>query len=116
MGKALWNRPAPAAPGTKVGTAVLEPTVPEEVTAVSHQQLVERGWCAWQCERLGGDTIIVVVGEGVTGYPEGYPVYTLQELRDILPMDDKLLQVAHRAKRELGAQIGGAPKTTEEAT
>jgi hypothetical protein len=108
--KNLWDRPAPASPGLgaqeRAGTAVLEKALPEEVAAESHQQLMENGWCTWQCEKLGGDIIIVVVGEGVTGYPEGYPVYTLQELRDILPLDDKLLQAAHRAKKELGAQIG----------
>ena len=113
MGKESWARPAPAVPdqGAK-GAAVMAP--PEETAAESHRQLVERGWCAWRCEGLGGDTIVVVIDDTIplsrvsNGCPTAYPVYTLQELADILGLDDQLLQAAHRAKKELGAQISGA--------
>lgn len=107
MNKDLWSRPAPDIPGQGAkGAAVMEAPAAAEVAAASHQQLVERGWCAWRCEGLGDDTIVVVIDETINGYPGGYPVYTLQELKDILPLGDQLLQAAHRAKKELGAKIG----------
>jgi hypothetical protein len=111
MGKELWNQPAPVEGATAVkereAPAAISETAAAAVAEVSHYQLAERGWCAWQCQGLGGDTIIVVVDETFTNYPRGYPVYTLRELYDILSLDDKLLQAAHRAKKELGARIEG---------
>lgn len=113
MGKELWSRPAPTLPsqGAK-GAAVVEsaPALGAAETAEgaameSHQQLVEWGWCVWRCEGLSGDIIVVAIDDTIKGYPGGYPVYTLQELEDILVLDDQLLQAAHRAKKELGARI-----------
>ncbi|MBA7712085.1 hypothetical protein ES703_121055 [subsurface metagenome] len=89
--------PAPKPPST-AETA-------EGATAESSKLLEDQGWCLWRCRGLGDDIIVVIISELITSYPTGYPVYTLQELEDILPLDDQLLQAAHRAKKELGAQI-----------
>ena len=107
MGKNLWSRPAPDLPvrGAK-SAAVMEPLATEEVAAESSRQLEEKGWCLWECSGLGGEVIVVIISELITNYPKEYPVYTLQELKDILPLDDQMLQAAHRAKKELGAKIG----------
>ena len=119
MGKQSWNQPAPMLPDqgaksaavmevtpeeTAEGTTVMEAPA-EDIAAESSKQLEDQGWCTWRCEGLGGDVIVVIISELITNYPRDYPVYTLQELRDILPLDDLMLQAAHRAKKELGAQI-----------
>jgi hypothetical protein len=117
--KNLWNQPAPASPGqgAKGGTAVMEaPALEEEVATIS-RQLEDRGWCLLRCGGVfGGDTIVLTANKLITGYPEGYPVYSTGEIAALLPLDDRLLQAAHRAKKELGAQIEGAEKTTAGAT
>lgn len=106
MDKELWNQPAPVPPGQGAkGAAVMEASAAEEVAEASSKLLADQGWCTWRCEGLGGDIIVVVTSELITAYPKGYPVYTLQELKDILSLDDHLLQAAHRAKKELGARI-----------
>ena len=111
--KAPWNQPAPvpAGPGTtavkeREAPAVISDTAAAAVAEVSHHHLSERGWCSWRCMKLDGDTIIVVIDETIDNYPKGYPVYTLQELKDILPLDDKMLRAAHRAKKLTGARMG----------
>ncbi len=105
MSKGLWSRPAPVPEGSGGKSAVMELPSPEEVAAESHELLVAKGWCLWCCHFLGGDIIVVIIDGDVTGYPGGYPVYTLQELKDILPLEDHELLIAHEAKRKLGARI-----------
>jgi hypothetical protein len=105
MSKERWSRPAPAPEGQGAKSVVLEPLPAEEVAAESSKLLEDQGWCTWRCERLGGDVIVVVIDELITGYPAGFPVYTLQELKDILQLDDPMLQMAHEAKKKLRARV-----------
>ena len=102
MSDKSWNRPAPVMEKPR-DAAELRP--PEEVAEESHRLLAEQGWCQWQCSALGGDVIVVVIDETVTGYPAGKPVYTLQELSEIVELDDRLLRAAHEAKKGLGAKV-----------
>jgi hypothetical protein len=84
----------------------MEPPLPAEEVATETRKLLEaQGWCPWRCSALDNDVIIVVIDELVGGYPMGYPVYTVQELDVITVLDDQLLRVTYKAKKELGARI-----------
>ncbi len=105
MSDKSWNRPAPVVAEKPQATTALQP--PEEAAEELHQLLMVRGWGQWRCSALGGDVIVVVIDELINGYPVGYPVYTLQELNDVVGLDDRLLRIAHEAKKELGAKVAG---------
>lgn len=99
MGK--WNRAAP----------VVEPEeglqLAEVVAERTYEQLATRGWCLWKCDVLGDDIIVVVRDELVQDIPEGYPVYTSQELFDLLDLDDAMVRMIHEAKKLGDASIIG---------
>lgn len=82
----------------------------EEVARRTREFLATRGWCLWQCETLGGDTILIV---GDFAEPEElpaeYPVYTLSEI-DILFGKDKsashnTLRLVQEAKKLAEAKV-----------
>ena len=101
MSKQSWNKPAPANPGQGAkGAAVMEPPAPEGEAAVIKRQLEDRGWCLLRFgEAFGGDTIVVTANKLITGYPDGYPVYSTGELTGVLSLDEKMQMALHRAKR-----------------
>jgi len=71
--------------------------------------LAIRGWCLWKCSILNGDIIVIVRNELVSGYPEGYPVYTEAELERLCRDDvsEATLRLVHEAKKLAGATVVG---------
>ena len=92
--------------GRREGTPA-EPQPAEEVAAETQRLLEDPGWCLWRCSALGGEVIVVVRDELVTGYPAGYPVYTDQELIELARegVGVEAIRLAHEAKKSLGAKI-----------
>jgi len=103
--KSTWNQPAPIAEHPGPDPEPAENQSAEEVAAEIREHLAAKGWCLLQCSALGGDTIVVTIDELVTGYPPGHPVYLVQELAELAKLDDKMLLLAHTAKRISGARI-----------
>jgi len=79
----------------------------EDVAQVTAEMLDRRGWCLWRCSALDGEVIAVAVDEGVEGVPEGYPVYTEQELAELCreSTSDTTLRLVHEAKKLAGARV-----------
>jgi hypothetical protein len=75
-------------------------TNPIDVAEKTRQMLDTRGWDMWKCTHLiPPDIIVIVKDESVTGYPEGYPVYTEEELAYMADSeDDKQLNWRHKVK------------------
>jgi hypothetical protein len=115
MGRNNWNRPAPVMEKPEPEAQLAEEQSIEETMVETHRQLTEKGWCLWECSALGGDVVIIVIDETITGYPAGLPVYTLQEMDEVAKLDFKTIRLAHEAKKALGAKIEGI-KNLKEAT
>lgn len=82
-------------------------TEAEELAWRTRELLITQGWCLWKCSTLGGEIIAVVKEENIGGVPEGYPVYTEAELRELCQNDisDSTLRLVHEAKRVAGAKV-----------
>lgn len=76
----------------------------EETGRRMAELLSERGWCILKCSNLGGDSIVIVAGEHIKGYPPGYPIYNESELAAITSSDQATMKLLHEAKKE-GAKI-----------
>jgi hypothetical protein len=74
----------------------------------TRELLSTRGWCLWECESLGGDVVVVVRDEDVSGMPEGYPVYTEAELAELFRRDisQTTLSLVHEAKKQGAIVVG----------
>lgn len=79
----------------------------EEVAQRTRELLVVQGWCLWKCSTLGGEVIAVVRDELVEGIPEGYPVYTEDELEELCQdgVSEASLRLVHEAKKLAGAKV-----------
>lgn len=81
----------------------------QEVAQRTRQLLDTQGWCLWHCEALGGEVIVVVNDDQVTGVPRGYPVYTDQELIHLFGGQSLVgrsrLRLIHQAKKLAPATV-----------
>jgi len=77
-----------------------------EVARRAQELIRQRGWVALECFNLNGETIIVVSGDDVNGYPGGYPVYTNIELEVLTKADLETMLLLHESKKE-GITITG---------
>lgn len=112
MGKlpnSAWGVPVEEEPAAVVAVKEppAEPQLAEEVAAGTHRLLEDPGWCLWRCNALANDVIVVVRDELVTGYPAGYPVYTDQELIELVRegVGVEAIRLVHEAKKSLGAKV-----------
>lgn len=90
----------------------------ERVAQCTEKDLVTKGWCLWQCNALGGETIAVVRDDGVKGVPEGYPVCYKAELDKLFGtgVNHATLRLVYEAKRMAGAivaDIGDEDRTAQ---
>lgn len=79
----------------------------QEVAAKTYELLEKKGWCLWRCRNLDDEVIVVVRDELVSGYPEGYAVYTDQELEYLSEASSSTLRLVHQAKKTGGALVIG---------
>jgi DNA repair ATPase RecN len=79
----------------------------QEVARCTREHLASRGWCLWRCRALGDEVIVVVRDENVKGMPQGYAVYTEEELEKLFSggVSDSTLRLVHAAKKVAGAVI-----------
>ena len=77
----------------------------QEVAARTQDLLEKRGWCLWGCEVLGGEVIVIARDDKVE-VPEGYVVYTDDELKRLFskPMTAGTVRLIHEAKKR-GARV-----------
>lgn len=80
-------------------------TPPEHTAEMTVEELDRRGWVLWQCRLLKDELIVVAIDETTKGYPSGYPVYTIEELRQILDMEDSTLRLVHEVKKQCCATV-----------
>jgi len=101
----VWETPdqEEPMPAIAVMAPTAEPQPSEVVVAETQRQLEGQGWCLWRCSTLAGEVIVAVRDELVTRYPEGYPVYTVQELVELGEADEGVIRIAHEAKKLAGA-------------
>lgn len=107
MGLDLWEQPAPVK-GPEVRELWEVPLNIEQAQEIADQtlQLVhERGWCAWACSLFGGEKIIIIESDEIGDYPDGHPVYTLDELRKLDGSKPSTLRLVNLAKKLGGAQV-----------
>jgi len=78
-----------------------------EVARRTREYLATSGWCLWQCHTLDGEVIVVARDENVHGIPDGYPVYTEDELEKLFSngIGDSTLRLVHEAKKLAGAVV-----------
>ena len=112
--ESAWRVPGVDKPLAVVAVKAARGEMPEGVEAFyrgeaarTQQELTDRGWGLWRCSALNGEVIVVVRDELVTGYPPGYPVYTVQELIELARegVGVEAIRLAHEAKKGLGAKI-----------
>lgn len=84
-----------------------------EVARRTREYLATSGWCLWQCHTLGEEVIVVAKDENVHGIPDGYPVYTEDELEKLFSngISDSTLRLVHEAKKLAGAVVVGVEDT-----
>lgn len=75
-----------------------------ETASRTRELLDKKGWCMWKCDNLNCDIVIIVRDEKVQDFPQGFPVYFEEELKN-LPDDAASLNFVHRIKKETMAQI-----------
>ena len=81
-----------------------------EVACRTHELLAARGWCLWQCRALD-DEVIAVARDGLAaGLPGGYPVFTEQELRQLIETNSSTLKLVHQAKKLAGVKVVAVEK------
>jgi hypothetical protein len=89
----------------------------EQTATQSRKLLDEKGWCAWTCRLLRGDTIILVSDDfdRLVELPTlGYPVYLLSEMDKIESLPDHTCRLIHFIKKhDGGATVMWVRKTTE---
>ncbi|HEY82518.1 MAG TPA: MarR family transcriptional regulator [Dehalococcoidia bacterium] len=90
----------------------------KEVAQHTKELLSSRGWCLWKCSVLDGDIIVVLRDELVTGYPEGYPVYTEAELEELCQggVSEATIRLIHEAKKTAGATVESVENARGRAT
>ncbi len=72
----------------------------ERCAKQTREALDTRGWCTWKCAKLNNDRIVVVRDYNIRGYPEGLPVYSLQELEEkVAVISHHTLELVHAAKK-----------------
>jgi len=78
-----------------------------EVARRTREYLATSGWCLWQCHTLGDEVIVVARDENVRAIPDGYPVYTEDELEKLFSdgVSDSTLRLVHEAKKLAGAVV-----------
>lgn len=101
----LLNKPAPADLKRNIAAGPGEADYRETGNRMA-ELLNDQGWCMIRCVSLNNETIVIVVYDGIIGYPPGYPVYTSSELDIIASADPATMQLLHEAKKE-GALIQG---------
>lgn len=82
-------------------------TSPQAVADESRRRLDTKGWVMWQCSKLAEDVsfIIVIRDKSVTGYPEGYPVFTESEMEKLDDMTIDEISMITRVKQMTKAEI-----------
>ena len=82
---------------------------PQETVLLTRLSLADQGWCLWKCSVLNDDVIVLVRSEKITGFPQGYPVYTLDEIEKLFDHDIKIstLRLIHQAKKLTNAVLKG---------
>jgi hypothetical protein len=80
-----------------------------ETARRTEELLATRGWCLWKCSVMNDEVIVVVRDEQVTGYPQGYVVYTEGELKELFKNDvsDSSLALVYETKKVAGAVVTG---------
>ena len=89
-----------------------------EQTAIESKKLLEeRGWCAWKCQILRGEIIILVNDEfhGPVELPPGkrYPVYLLSEFEKVGELPDHTIRFIYFIKKHSNATVMWTRKSTE---
>lgn len=78
----------------------------QELAAITRKELDTRGWCLWKCANLDGDVVAIIKDESVTDYPQGYPVYTEDDLRNLpKTISPWALRMIHEAKKQALVQV-----------
>jgi hypothetical protein len=78
----------------------------ERVALETEALLEKQGWCLWKCATLKG-SVILIVRDALSAYPDGYPVYSEPEL-EMLSQDgmrESTLCLVHHAKKAGGAVV-----------
>ena len=79
-------------------------STPYQVDKRTRILLDQFGWCLWKCTKLNDEIICIIRDDSVRGYPEKYPVFTDQELRQLnqneTPLETWLLII--EAKKHAG--------------
>lgn len=106
MSLPLWQQPAPVEE-KKIEEIPMVPLTQEEAeqTALKTREMLDsRGYCAWTCRALRNETVIIVRDKTTQNYPNGYPVYTLEELELLADLDVKQMRFINHAKK-LGCEL-----------
>jgi len=101
-----WKPPMPKVEHpSAVGDPVM--VIAQETARRTNELLAGRGWCLWKCAALDNDLIAVVRDEFVKGVPEGYPVYTEDELKEMFRdgVSATTIKLIHEAKKLTGAIV-----------
>ena len=77
----------------------------EEVSAKSLEYLSRQGWCLWQCSTLNRDIICIIDPAIAENVPSIYPIYTVDELREMAKNDQPAIILLHEAKKLCNARI-----------
>lgn len=78
----------------------------QELAAITRKELDTRGWSLWKCANLDGDVVAIIKDESVTDYPQGYPVYTEDDLRNLpKTISPWALRMIHEAKKQALVQV-----------
>jgi len=72
---------------------------PREVADESRRRLDRQGWVVWNCTILGGEPIVIIRDQYVTGYPEDIPSYTEDELKMIIELSNDRIRYIHNLKK-----------------
>ncbi len=86
---------------------------PQTTVDLSLQSLEHHGWVIWQCRQLRGQFVVIIRDEQVTGYPVGYPVYTVLELAKVARMPDATLRLVNEIKKSCRAIVQVVRKERE---
>jgi hypothetical protein len=101
MSLPLWRQPAPVEEINveEIPMVSLTQEEAEGVAQVTREKLSSQGYCLWTCRALRNETIVIVRDKTVGHYPDGYPVYTLEEIELLDDLDVKQMRLINHAKK-----------------
>jgi len=76
-----------------------------EVAKKTEELLEKQGWALWKCELLNGAEILILRDQDVEKYPQGYPIYTTDDLKSLISLSDKTIRMIHETKKAALVQV-----------